>query len=98
MSRSGRVRDDRPPVIAVMTAFEPETVVLRALIDDADIRCIKGVEFVSGRIEGKDVLVFQSGISMVNAAMMTQMALGGRRASASRRRRFITANPCPATA
>ena len=75
MSRSGRVRDDRPPVIAVMTAFEPETVVLRALIDDADIRCIKGVEFVSGRIEGKDVLVFQSGISMVNAAMMTQMAL-----------------------
>ena len=58
-----------------MTAFEPETVVLRALIEDADIRRIKGVEFVSGRIEGKDVLVFQSGVSMVNAAMTTQMAL-----------------------
>ena len=58
-----------------MTAFEPETVVLRALIEDAHISRIKGVEFVSGRIENKEVLVFQSGVSMVNAAMTTQLAL-----------------------
>lgn len=58
-----------------MTAFEPETVVLRALICNAETRRIKGVEFVRGQIEGKDVLVFQSGVSMVNAAMTTQIAL-----------------------
>ena len=75
MSRFGSARDNGLPVIAVMTAFEPETVVLRALIEDAEGRRIKGVEFVSGRIEGKQVLVFQSGVSMVNAAMTTQMAL-----------------------
>ena len=43
-----------------MTAFEPETVVLRALIEDAETFRIKGVEIVSGRIEGKQVLVFQT--------------------------------------
>lgn len=75
MSRSTRAVDDQGSAIAVMTAFEPETIVLRAMISDADIRRIKGVEFVSGRMEGKKVFVFQSGVSMVNAAMTTQMAL-----------------------
>ena len=75
MSRLGSTPDDDLPVVAVMTAFEPETVVLRALITDAAPRRIKGVEFMCGRIEGHDVLVFQSGVSMVNAAMTTQIAL-----------------------
>ena len=36
---------------------------------------INGNRFLTGRIEGQDVVLFQSGISMVNAAMTTQLAL-----------------------
>ena len=63
------------PVTAVMTAFEPESAVLRALVTDPQPCTIKGVAFVRGRIEGRAVVVFQSGVSMVNAAMTTQLAL-----------------------
>ena len=66
---------ERTPVTAVMTAFEPESVALRAMISDPQPCRIKGVAFVRGRIEGRAVVVFQSGVSMVNAAMTTQLAL-----------------------
>lgn len=72
---SGCAGDDGAPLTAVMTAFEPESVALRALVADPRPCRIRGVEFVLGRIEGRRVLVFQSGVSMVNAAMTTQLAL-----------------------
>ena len=36
---------------------------------------INGVEFTTGTLEGKPVVVFLSGISMTNAAMNTQLVL-----------------------
>ena len=36
---------------------------------------MNGVEFVAGRLEGRDVVLFLSGISVVNAAMTAQLAL-----------------------
>ena len=60
---------------AVVSAFAPELSALREDVEDAVVRSVNGVEFVSGRLEGKDVLLFLSGISMVNAAMTVQLAL-----------------------
>jgi adenosylhomocysteine nucleosidase len=61
--------------IAVISAFEPELVALEAMVEDRRDTTINGVTFVTGRMAGKDIVLFLSGVSMVNAAMTTQMAL-----------------------
>ncbi|TRW99358.1 5'-methylthioadenosine/S-adenosylhomocysteine nucleosidase [Paracoccus sp. M683] len=66
---------DSAPRIAVMSAFQPEWVSLQADLEGAERQVINGSEFVTGRLGGKDVVLFLSGVSMVNAAMTTQLAL-----------------------
>lgn len=66
---------DAPPRIAVMSAFEPELVLLRRKLQDAHTTRINGVEFHTGTLEGRPVVLFLSGISMTNATMNTQLAL-----------------------
>ena len=60
---------------AVVSAFAPEMTVLRSGTEDAQVHVINGVEFVSGVLQGQNVLLFLSGISVVNAAMTVQLAL-----------------------
>ena len=60
---------------AVVSAFPPEMALLRAELEDAASQSVNGVEFVTGRLEGRKVVLFLSGISMVNAAMTVQLAL-----------------------
>ena len=61
--------------IAVVSAFAPEMTVLRAGMDDTAVHVVNGVEFVAGTLQGQDVVLFLSGISVVNAAMTVQLAL-----------------------
>lgn len=61
--------------VAVISAFPPEWVSLQAALEGAETQRINGVEFVTGQLEGQDVVLFLSGVSMVNAAMTTQLAL-----------------------
>ena len=61
--------------IAVMTAFAPEIVTLSAKMEDRQETIINGVSFTTGTLAGKRVVLFMSGVSMVNAAMTTQLAL-----------------------
>ena len=61
--------------IAVVSAFAPEMSVLRAELQNAAAHSINGVEFVVGTLEGQNVVLFLSGISVVNAAMTVQLAL-----------------------
>ncbi|WP_431096299.1 5'-methylthioadenosine/S-adenosylhomocysteine nucleosidase [Polaromonas aquatica] len=69
------VRLDDTPRIAVMSAFEPElTLLLRQLQAPARHR-VNGVDFHTGTLQGKPVVLFLSGISMVNASMNTQLVL-----------------------
>lgn len=67
----------RDPVrrIAVMSAFQPELTTLEAQVQGRQEQTVNGVKFITGRLMGKDVVLFLSGVSMVNAAMTTQMAL-----------------------
>ena len=60
---------------AVVSAFAPEMTVLRSELADAAAHSVNGVEFVAGRLVGRDVVLFLSGISVVNAAMTAQLAL-----------------------
>ena len=60
---------------AVVSAFAPEMTILRSEVADAAVHSVNGVEFVAGRLEERDVVLFLSGISVVNAAMTAQLAL-----------------------
>src|SRR5690606_21528441 len=63
------------PRIAVISAFEPELVLLLDKLEHARKYSANGVEFTTGTLQGKPAVLFLSGISMVNASMTTQLAL-----------------------
>ena len=66
---------DRTPRVAVMSAFDAEMALLRAAMTNPRSTRVNGVEFVTGSLEGRDVVLLLSGISMTNAAMNTQLVL-----------------------
>jgi adenosylhomocysteine nucleosidase len=68
-------RSEATARIAVVSAFEPEWVALRGMVKGEKTCTLNGVDFVTGTIEHKPVVLFLSGVSMVNAAMNTQAAL-----------------------
>ncbi len=66
---------DGTPRIAVVSAFAPELEILKAELQDRSAYSASGVEFSTGVLEGRKVVLFLSGISVVNAAMTAQLAL-----------------------
>ena len=69
------VRLDSTARIAVMSAFAPELDLLLARLQSPARHQLNGVGFTTGTLEGKPVVLFLSGVSMVNASMNTQLAL-----------------------
>jgi adenosylhomocysteine nucleosidase len=69
------VRIDASPRVAVISAFQPELTLLAAQMQQARRHVVNGVEFTTGTLQGKPVVVFLSGVSMTNAAMTTQLAM-----------------------
>lgn len=68
-------RLDETPRTAVISAFGPELTALEAATTDKQVHLAPGARFITGTLEGKPVVLFLSGMSMVNAAMTTQAAL-----------------------
>ena len=66
---------DRTPRIAIISAFQPELTTLLANVKGSKKRVANGVEFTTGTLGGKRVVLFLSGISMTNATMNTQLVL-----------------------
>lgn len=66
---------DETPRMAVMSAFEPEWKLLLAQTTNTRRHSVNGVEFVTGTLQGQPVVMFLSGISMINATMNTQLVL-----------------------
>ena len=66
---------DETPRIAVVSAFAPELEILKGELQDRSKLSANGVEFATGTLEGHKVVLFLSGISVVNAAMTAQLAL-----------------------
>jgi adenosylhomocysteine nucleosidase len=71
----GSTRLDDTPRIAVISAFQPELALLLARLQGPMAHRVNGVEFTTGMLEGKPVVLFLSGISMTNATMNTQLVL-----------------------
>ncbi len=74
-SASAHAVEDETVRTAVVSAFPPEMAVLRAEMEGASSQSVNGAEFVTGKLAGRDVVLFLSGIGMVNAAMTAQLAL-----------------------
>lgn len=70
-----------PPRVAVISAFPAELALLESRVEGPRKQVVNGVEFTTGTLRGKPVVLFLSGISMVNAAMNTQLALDRYRVS-----------------
>lgn len=72
---TGPQRLDSTSRIAVISAFEPELAELLPQLQRPQRHRVAGVEFTTGTLAGKEVVLFLSGISMTNAAMNTQRVL-----------------------
>jgi adenosylhomocysteine nucleosidase len=66
---------DSTPRTVVMTAFFPEWEALEHAVEKPRIYKINGLKFLTGTMDGKPIILMQSGVSMVNAAMNTQLVL-----------------------
>jgi adenosylhomocysteine nucleosidase len=67
--------DAATPRIAIISAFPAELTLLQSRVEQPRKTAINGVEFTTGTLQGKPVVMFLSGISMTNAAMNTQLVL-----------------------
>src|SRR6185369_7657774 len=61
--------------VAIISAFPAELALLQSRIEQPRKQSVNGVEFTSGVLQGKPVVMFLSGVSMTNAAMNTQLVL-----------------------
>lgn len=59
--------------IAIIGAMDSEVKTLKSELKDSKMTKIAGLEFHEGKLNGKDVVVVQSGIGKVNAALCTQI-------------------------
>ena len=59
-------------MIGLIAAMELEMEGLRALMDTPETTRIAGIDYVAGRIEGREVVTAVSGIGKVSAAMCAQ--------------------------
>src|SRR4051812_6642325 len=71
----GAAPADAKARIAVISAFAPELTALEARTSVERKVTVDGIEFTLGRLAGKDVVLFLSGISMVNASLSSQLVL-----------------------
>jgi len=62
-------------VTAIMGAFDKEVTLIEDRLTDPREHVIEQMRFVSGKIEGRDVVVAWTGIGKVNAAMTTTLML-----------------------
>jgi adenosylhomocysteine nucleosidase len=66
---------DTTPRTLVMTAYSPEWNAMVGAVKEPKAHLLNGGTYLTGTLEGKPVLLMQSGVSMVNAAMNTQLVL-----------------------
>lgn len=66
---------DVTPRVAIISAFGPEITKLMSSATVEKVVTVNNRSFTLAKLEGKEVVLFLSGVSMVNATMTTQLAL-----------------------
>lgn len=63
------------PVTAILGAFEREVTLIEDQVTQRQEREIEGIRFVSGKLNGRQVVVTWTGVGKVNAAMTTTLLI-----------------------
>jgi len=63
------------PITAILGAFEREITLLEDQLTDTQEQRIEGMRFVSGKLDGKRVVIAWTGIGKVNAAMTATLLI-----------------------
>lgn len=66
---------DATPRIAVATAYAPEMAALLPDLENGHEHRLNGVSFWTGELSGQRVVLFETGVSIVNATMNTQLLI-----------------------
>lgn len=66
---------DALPRVAVATAYAPEMAALLPDLHNGEEHRLNGVSFWTGELSGQPVVLFKTGVSIVNATMNTQLLL-----------------------
>ncbi len=74
-SHAGRSGPESESVTAILGAFEREVTLIEDQVTQRRDRKIEGIRFVSGKLNGKDVVVTWTGVGKVNAAMTTTLLI-----------------------
>lgn len=68
----GRVYERRSSMLGIIAALNIEIDALKQLAEDKKVREIGGTEYVSGKIDGREVVLAVCGVGKVNAAACAQ--------------------------
>src|SRR5881398_1536104 len=63
------------PITAILGAFPPEVAAIRTKIKDRKDTIIQNIQFSTGLLNGRNVVLAQTGIGKVNAASITTLIL-----------------------
>lgn len=73
--RSAPMREAPASSLAVLGAFRPEVELVEKMLTDAGAQQIEGIEFMSGRLGNRPVVIAWTGVGKVNAAMTTTLLI-----------------------
>jgi adenosylhomocysteine nucleosidase len=73
--RSGEGKDDPPPITGILGAMTLEVAILTEGLEDPAPRVIEKLKFVTGKLNGRHVVVAKMGIGKVNAAIGATLLL-----------------------
>ncbi len=74
-SLAARSGSNSASVTAILGAFEREVTLIEDQVRQRRDRKIEGIRFVSGKLNGRDVVVTWTGVGKVNAAMTTTLLI-----------------------
>ena len=62
-------------MIGIIGAMDEEVVLLQEQLENKEVKVIKNLEFYTGLLKGKEVVIVKCGIGKVNAALCTQILI-----------------------
>lgn len=72
MASAAELPADRVSRLAIATAYSPEFAALIPALEDAREYKVNGVSYWTGDMRGQEVVLFETGVSLINAAMNTE--------------------------
>lgn len=72
MASAAELPADRVSRLAIATAYSPEFAALIPALEDAREYRVNGVSYWTGSMRGQEVVLFETGVSLINAAMNTE--------------------------